>query len=83
MPLGTGLGLSLHKSGLNRRKSRVSIPSAVQPIPMWLSSGVVHLGSAVGIAPALNRAIADVLVLYEAGSPAVLETKTMESSGAT
>jgi len=83
VPLGTGLGLSLHKSGLNRRKSRVSIPSAVQPIPMWLSSGVVHLGSAVGIAPPLNRAIADVLVLYEAGSPAVLETKTMESSGAT
>jgi 2-dehydropantoate 2-reductase len=50
---------------------------------MWLSSGVVHLGSAVGIALALNRAIADVLALYEAGSPAVLETKTMESSGAT
>jgi len=51
---------------------------------MWLSSVVVHLGSAVGIAPPLNRAIADVLVLYEAGSPAVLlETNTMESSGAT
>ena len=49
----------------------------------WLSGGVVHLGSAVGIATPLNRAIADVLALYEAGAPAAFETRTMESSGAT
>jgi 2-dehydropantoate 2-reductase len=49
----------------------------------WLSGGVVHLGSAVGIATPLNRAIADVLALYEAGAPATSETRTMESSGAT
>jgi 2-dehydropantoate 2-reductase len=48
----------------------------------WLSGGVVHLGSAVGIATPLNRAIADVLALYEAGAPATLETRAMESSGA-
>jgi len=48
----------------------------------WLSGGVVQLGSAVGITTPLNRAIADVLALYEAGAPATLETRTMESSGA-
>jgi 2-dehydropantoate 2-reductase len=48
----------------------------------WLSGGVVQLGSAVGIATPLNRAIADVLALYEAGAPATLETRAMESSGA-
>jgi 2-dehydropantoate 2-reductase len=48
----------------------------------WLSGGVVHLGSAVGVATPLNRAIADILALYEAGAPATLQTKTMESSGA-
>jgi 2-dehydropantoate 2-reductase len=49
----------------------------------WLSGGVVQLGSAVGVATPLNRAIADVLALYEAGPPAALETRTMESAGAT
>jgi 2-dehydropantoate 2-reductase len=48
----------------------------------WLSGGVVQLGNAVGIATPLNRAIADVLALYEAGAPATLETRAMESSGA-
>jgi len=48
----------------------------------WLSGGVIHLGSAVGIATPLNCAIADVLALCEAGAPAALETRTMESSGA-
>jgi len=46
----------------------------------WLSGGVVHLGSAVGVATPLNRAIADILTRYEAGAPATLQTKTMESS---
>jgi 2-dehydropantoate 2-reductase len=48
----------------------------------WLSGGVVQLGSAVGIATPLNRAIADVLALCETGAPATLETRAMESSGA-
>jgi len=48
----------------------------------WLSGGVIQLGSAVGIATPLNRAIADVLALYEAGAPATLKTRAMESSGA-
>jgi 2-dehydropantoate 2-reductase len=48
----------------------------------WLSGGVVHLGNAVGVATPLNRAIADILAPYEAGAPAALETKAMESSGA-
>jgi 2-dehydropantoate 2-reductase len=42
----------------------------------WLSGGVVHLGSAVGIATPLNRAIADILALFEAGAPAAFETRT-------
>ncbi len=49
----------------------------------WLSGGVVQLGSAVGVATPLNRAIADVLALHEAGAPATLETRAMESAGAT
>jgi 2-dehydropantoate 2-reductase len=49
----------------------------------WLSGGVVQLGSAVGVATPLNRAIADVLALYEAGAPATLETRALESAGAT
>jgi 2-dehydropantoate 2-reductase len=49
----------------------------------WLSGGGVHLGSAVGITTPLNRAIAGVLALYEAGAPATSETRTMESFGAT
>jgi 2-dehydropantoate 2-reductase len=48
----------------------------------WLSGGVVDLGRAVGIATPLNRAIADVLVLYEAGAAAAFETRIVESSGA-
>lgn len=39
----------------------------------WLSGGVVHLGNAVGVATPLNRAIADILALYEAGAPAPQE----------
>jgi 2-dehydropantoate 2-reductase len=49
----------------------------------WLSGGVVHLGNAAGIATPLNRAVADVLALYEAGAPATFVTRTMENSGAT
>ncbi|SDN42791.1 ketopantoate reductase family protein [Afipia sp. GAS231] len=49
----------------------------------WLSGGVVQLGSAVGVATPLNRAIADVLALYEGGAPATLETRALESAGAT
>jgi 2-dehydropantoate 2-reductase len=49
----------------------------------WLSGGVVHLGSAVGVATPLNRAIADVLALHEAGAPATSQTGTMGSDGAT
>jgi len=48
----------------------------------WLSGGVVHLGSAVGIATPLNRAIADILALYEAGAPATFQTKMKEHSDA-
>jgi 2-dehydropantoate 2-reductase len=48
----------------------------------WLSGGVVHLGNAVDIATPLNRAIADVLALYEAGAPATIVTRTMENSDA-
>ncbi len=39
----------------------------------WLSGGVVHLGNAKGVATPLNRAIADMLALYEAGAPAPQE----------
>jgi 2-dehydropantoate 2-reductase len=39
----------------------------------WLSGGVVHLGNAKGVATPLNRAIADILALYEAGAPAPQE----------
>jgi 2-dehydropantoate 2-reductase len=49
----------------------------------WLSDGVVHLGNAVGVATPLNRAIADVLALCEAGAPAAYETRSMEGSSAT
>jgi 2-dehydropantoate 2-reductase len=38
-----------------------------------LSGGVVHLGNARGVATQLNRAIADMLALYEAGAPAPQE----------
>lgn len=48
----------------------------------WLSDGVVHLENTVGVATPLNRTIADFLALYEAGAPALLETKAMESSRA-
>jgi 2-dehydropantoate 2-reductase len=49
----------------------------------WLSGGCIHLGSAAGIATPLNRAIADVLALDEAGAPATSETRKMEGFGAT
>src|SRR5882724_224556 len=49
----------------------------------WLSGGVARLGSVVGIATPLNRAIADVLALYEAGAPATSQAGTMGSDGAT
>jgi 2-dehydropantoate 2-reductase len=39
----------------------------------WLSGGVVHLGNAKGVATPLNRAIADMLALYEAGASAPQE----------
>jgi len=48
----------------------------------WLSGGVVHLGNAVGVATPLNRAIADVLALYEAGAPAASEPKTKQRADA-
>jgi 2-dehydropantoate 2-reductase len=47
-----------------------------------LAIGVVHLGSAVSVATPLNRAIAGILALYEAGAPATFETMTMKSAGA-
>ncbi|OSJ26593.1 hypothetical protein BSZ19_35645 [Bradyrhizobium japonicum] len=49
----------------------------------WFSEGIVHLGNVVGVATLLNRAIADVLALREAGAPAAYETRSMESYGAT
>ena len=48
----------------------------------WLSGGVAHLGSAVGVATPLNRAIADILALYEAGAPTASGTRRMERSSA-
>jgi 2-dehydropantoate 2-reductase len=48
----------------------------------WLSGGVVRLGNAVGVATPLNRAIADILALYEAGAPAASQPKTKERSDA-
>jgi 2-dehydropantoate 2-reductase len=49
----------------------------------WLSDGVVHLGNAVRVATPLDRAIAGVLALCEAGASAAYETRSMEISGAT
>jgi 2-dehydropantoate 2-reductase len=34
----------------------------------WLSGGVVELAKPVGVAAPLNRAIADILALYEMGN---------------
>jgi 2-dehydropantoate 2-reductase len=48
----------------------------------WLSGGVVLLGSAVGVATPLNRAIADILAPYEAGAPAASGPKTKQRTDA-
>jgi 2-dehydropantoate 2-reductase len=38
----------------------------------WLSGGVVDLGSAVGVATPMNRAVRDILALYAQGTPAAI-----------
>jgi 2-dehydropantoate 2-reductase len=48
----------------------------------WLSGGVVRLGNAVGVATPLNRAIADILAPYEAGTPVASEPKTKQRANA-
>jgi 2-dehydropantoate 2-reductase len=48
----------------------------------WLSGGVVRLGNAVGVATPLNRAIADILAPYEAGTPVASEPKTKQRADA-
>ena len=35
----------------------------------WLSGGVVELGTRVGVSTPMNRAVADLLTLYENGKP--------------
>ncbi|HEY7945522.1 MAG TPA: ketopantoate reductase C-terminal domain-containing protein, partial [Casimicrobiaceae bacterium] len=42
----------------------------------WLAGGVVELGKQVGVATPLNRAVADILALREAGQAAQVSPAT-------